>query len=119
MLSAAEDDETRTITGLVQSQDLRRVDQAIVQVRDQEGNVVAQGVTNQAGEFSASVPQEGTYSVSAIQETYRSEYVVVKIGTEPAGSSDPDVGPDAGHRARNSIAASSRSNTRPQARRIP
>ena len=51
----AADNETRTITGLVQSQDLRRVDQAIVQVRDQEGNVVTQGVTNQAGEFTVTV----------------------------------------------------------------
>jgi len=78
----AADNEARTIAGLVQSQDLRRVDQAIVQVRDQEGNVVAQGVTNQAGEFSVIVPQEGTYSVSAIHETYRSEYVVVTVGTD-------------------------------------
>src|SRR5437867_239832 len=72
----------RTITGSVQNQDLRRVDQQIVQVRDQEGNVVTQGVTNQAGEFSVTIPQEGTYSVSAVQETLRSEYMVVKIGTE-------------------------------------
>ena len=57
---SAADNETRTITGLVQSQDLRRVDQAIVQVRDQEGNVVTQEVTNQAGEFTVTVPQEGT-----------------------------------------------------------
>ncbi len=61
----------RTITGAVQNQDLRRVDQAIVQVRDQEGNVVAQGVTNQAGEFSVTAPREGTYSVSAVQDTYQ------------------------------------------------
>jgi len=78
----AADNETRTITGLVLSQDLRRVDQAIVQVRDQEGNVVTQGVTNQAGEFTVTVPQEGTYSVSAVQGTYKSEFVVVKIGTD-------------------------------------
>ena len=82
--TSAADNETRTITGLVQSQDLRRVDQAIVQVRDQEGNVVTQGVTNQAGEFTVTVPQEGTYSVSAVQDTYKSEFVVVKIGTERA-----------------------------------
>ena len=74
--------ETRTITGSVQNQDLRRVDQAIVQVRDQEGTVVTSGVTNQAGEFSITVPQEGTYSLSAVQETFKSEYVIVKIGTE-------------------------------------
>ena len=79
---SAADNETRTITGLVQGQDLRRVDQAIVQVRDQEGNVVTQGVTNQAGEFTVTVPQEGTYSVSAVQDTYKSEFVVVKIGVE-------------------------------------
>jgi hypothetical protein len=76
--------DLRTITGSVQNQDLRRVDQAIVQVRDQEGEVVAQGVTNQAGEFTITVPQEGTYSVSAVRDTYKSEYVVVKIGTEPS-----------------------------------
>jgi hypothetical protein len=76
---AAEGDALPPIRGAVQNQDLRRVDQAIVQVRDQEGTVVAQGVTNQAGEFSVIVPQEGAYSVSAIHETYRSEYVVVKI----------------------------------------
>ena len=76
---AAADSETRTITGLVQSQDLRRVDQALVQVRDQEGNVVTQGVTNQAGEFSVTVIEEGTYSVSVVQDTYKSEFAVVKI----------------------------------------
>lgn len=83
VLSAAETGPGKTITGRVQNQDLRRVDQAIVQVRDQEGNVVVQGVTNQAGEFTVTVPQEGTYSVSAVQDTYKSEFVVVKIGAEP------------------------------------
>jgi len=80
---AAEGQVNGIITGTVQNQDLRRAGQATVQVRDQEGNVVAQGVTNQAGEFSLTVANEGTYSVSAVQETYRSEYVVVRIGTEP------------------------------------
>ena len=72
----------RTLTGSVQNRDLRRVDQAIVQVRDQEGNVIAQGVTNQAGEFTVTVPQEGIYSISAFQDTYKSEFVVVKVGAE-------------------------------------
>jgi outer membrane receptor protein involved in Fe transport len=85
-LRAAEGEANRIITGIVQSQDLRRVDQAIVQVRDQEGNVVTQGVTNQAGEFSVSIPEEGTYSVSAVQATYRSEYAVVSIGKEKPAS---------------------------------
>lgn len=75
-------DALRTITGLVQNQDLRRVPQARVQVKDQEGKLVAEAVTNDAGEFSVTVPAEGMYSVSAIQETYRSEYVVLRIGTE-------------------------------------
>lgn len=78
--------EPYLITGSVQTQDLRRVDQAIVQVRDQEGNVVTQEVTNQAGEFTVTVPDEGTYSVSAVQDTYKSEFVVVQIGVEPAAS---------------------------------
>ncbi|HET8580833.1 MAG TPA: TonB-dependent receptor, partial [Nitrospiraceae bacterium] len=71
-----------TITGTVQNQDLRRVPQAIVQVKDQEGTLITEGVTNDAGEFSVKVPVEGAYSVSAVLETYRSEYVVLKIGTE-------------------------------------
>jgi hypothetical protein len=82
LLEAGEPEPARTITGIVQRQDLRRVDQAIVQVRDQEGNIVAQGLTNQAGEFAVALPQGGMYSVSAVQETYRSEYVVIRVGTE-------------------------------------
>ncbi|MEW6248428.1 MAG: TonB-dependent receptor [Nitrospirota bacterium] len=81
--SAAEESGRRVVRGFVQNQDLRRIPQAIVQVKDQEGNPVATAVTDDAGEFSVTVPQEGTYSVSAVQETYRSEYVIVKIGTEP------------------------------------
>jgi len=73
----------RTITGTVQNQDLRRVGQALVEVKDKEGHVVVHQVTNDAGEFAVTVPEEGTYSVSAVLETYRSEYVIVKIGAEP------------------------------------
>lgn len=83
---AADGDSASTITGTVQNEDLRRVDQAIVQVRDQEGNLIAQGVTNQAGEFAVRVAQEGTYSVSAVRDTYRSEYIVVRVGTELTAS---------------------------------
>ena len=82
-IAAASEIDAHRITGSVQNQDLRRVDQAIVQVRDQEGNIVTQAVTNQAGEFAVTVPHAGTYSVSAVQDTYKSEFVVVKIGTEP------------------------------------
>jgi hypothetical protein len=84
VLAAEGDGGARTITGSVQNQDLRRVGQALVEVRDKDGKIVAHKVTNDAGEFSVAVPAEGTYSVSAVLETYRSEYVIVKIGTEPS-----------------------------------
>lgn len=74
--------ERRTVTGVVENQDLRRIPQVIVEVRNQEGEVVEVGVTNDAGEFSVAVPQDGTYSVSAIQDTYRSQYVVIRVGTD-------------------------------------
>jgi hypothetical protein len=74
--------EPNLIAGLVQGQDLRRVAQVVVEVKDQEGTLVATGVTNDAGEFRISVPAEGTYSVSAVQDPYRSEYIVLKIDTE-------------------------------------
>ncbi len=72
----------RVITGEVQNQDLRRVPQATVQVRDQEGTLVKSVATNDAGEFSVEVPGEGTYSVSAVLDTYRSEYQVLKVGMQ-------------------------------------
>ncbi len=80
---AADGDPSHTIVGTVQNQDLRRVDQVTVLVRDQEGNLITQAVTNQAGEFRIVVPQAGTYSVSAVQDAFHSEYVVVKIGAVP------------------------------------
>lgn len=79
---AAEGNGATMVRGIVQNQDLRRVPQAMVHVRDQEGTVVGAGVTNDGGDFSVSVPGEGTYSVSAVLETYRSEYVVIKVGAE-------------------------------------
>src|SRR5262245_17207659 len=79
----AADNDLFQVAGTRQHQDLRRVDQAAVNVRDQEGNLVAQGVTNSAGEFLILVPEPGTYSISAVQDTYRSEYVVIKIGAVP------------------------------------
>jgi hypothetical protein len=63
---------------------LRRVGQATVQVRNQEGAVVSDTVSNDAGEFSIKLPSEGTYSLSAMQGTLRSEYVVVKADALPA-----------------------------------
>jgi outer membrane receptor protein involved in Fe transport len=77
--------EANLIVGSVQNQDLRRVGQVLVEVKNQEGALVTTGVSNDAGEFSISVPANGTYSVSAIQDTYRSEYIVLKVGTEASG----------------------------------
>ena len=74
--------ETNLIAGSVQNQDLRRVGQVIVEVKNQEGTLVTTGVSNDAGEFRIPVPADGTYSVSAVQDTYRSEYIVLEIGTE-------------------------------------
>lgn len=75
--------ESVLIAGSVQSQDLRLVGQVLVELKDQAGNVVATGLSNEAGEFRIAVPAGGTYSVSARQDSYRSEYVVLRIGTEP------------------------------------
>lgn len=79
---AAEGSAEVRVTGTVQNQDLRRVGQVVVEVKDQEGTVVATTVSNEAGEFAVSVPSNTTYSVSAVQETYRSEYVVLMLGAE-------------------------------------
>ena len=75
--------KTRTISGTVQNQDLRRVPQATVEVKDQEGTTVGSAVANEAGEFAVEILDEGTYSVSAVREDYRSEYAIIKVGAEP------------------------------------
>jgi len=82
-LNAAERDLPHTIVGTVQNQDLRRVAQVLVEVKNQEWTTVATGITNEAGEFSIAVPSDGTYSVSAVQDIYRSEYVVLVLGDVP------------------------------------
>ena len=74
---------TRVIAGIVQNQDLRRVPQATVEVKDQEGNVAGSAVANEADEFIVDIPDEGTYSVSAVQEDFRSEYQIITVGLEP------------------------------------
>ncbi|MGZ8373543.1 MAG: TonB-dependent receptor [Nitrospira sp.] len=83
VLQAADSEQTQTIKGVVQQQDLRRVPQALIEVKNQAGDMVSSGVSNDAGEFKVAVPEGGTYSVSAVQETYRSEYVVLTLGEEP------------------------------------
>jgi hypothetical protein len=83
VLQAADNEQAQTIKGVVQQQDLRRVPQAVIEVKNQTGDMVSSGVSNDAGEFKVAVPEGGTYSVSAVQETYRSEYVVLTLGGEP------------------------------------
>jgi hypothetical protein len=83
VIQAADNEQTQTIRGVVQQQDLRRVPQAIIEVKNQAGDMVTSGVSNDAGEFKVAVPEGGTYSVSAVQETYRSEYMVLTLGEEP------------------------------------
>lgn len=78
-------DVGRTVVGIVQNQDLRRVPQASVQVKDQEGTVIVTAVANEAGEFTVELPSQGTYSVNAHLDTDRSEYLIVKGGAEPVG----------------------------------
>ena len=63
--------EPNLITGSVQNQDLRRVGQVLIEVKNQEGTLVTTGVSNSAGEFSIPVPADETYSVSAVQEIGR------------------------------------------------
>jgi TonB dependent receptor/Carboxypeptidase regulatory-like domain len=80
---AAIGDQLLTVKGTVHSQDLRRVAQAVIEVKDQEGQLVSSGISNDAGEFTVSVQAAGTYSVSALRETYRSEYVILELGDDP------------------------------------
>ena len=75
---------SRMVKGWVQYEDLRKVGQVIVHVRDQEGQIVSQSLTNEAGEFSVAVPADGPYSVSALQGTLRTEYVILREDVRPA-----------------------------------
>ena len=62
---AQNSEQAQTIKGVVQNQDLRRVPQAIIEVKSQDGEIVSSAVSNSAGEFKIVVPNRGTYSVSA------------------------------------------------------
>jgi outer membrane receptor protein involved in Fe transport len=75
--------QSRMVKGWVQYEDLRKVGQVVVHVRDQEGQIVSQSVTNDAGEFSVAVPTDGAYSVSALQGTLRTEYVILRGDAAP------------------------------------
>ncbi|MDA0737383.1 MAG: TonB-dependent receptor [Nitrospirae bacterium] len=74
------------IAGHVQNIDLRRVTQATVELRDQDGALVTSESTDDAGEFVFVALETGVFSIRAIQETYRSEYVIVEVGAEPVNS---------------------------------
>ncbi len=73
---------SQTITGYVQNADLRRVAQATVELRDPEGTLVTSATTNDAGGFLLIPQGDGVFSVQAVQDTYRSEHVVITVGQE-------------------------------------
>jgi len=70
------------ITGVVQNEDLRRVSQATVELRDQEGTLLDTQVTEEGGEFILAPPERGIYSIRAIQSALSSESVILKIETD-------------------------------------
>jgi outer membrane receptor protein involved in Fe transport len=71
------------ITGGVQYEDLRRVPQANVQLRDQEGTLLEAQATNEGGEFIFSAPGSGIYSIQATQASLSSESFILKIRNDP------------------------------------
>lgn len=73
---------SQTITGYVQNADLRRVAQATVELQDKEGTLVTSATTTDAGAFILITPRDGVFSVQAVQDTYRSEHVVIEITQE-------------------------------------
>ena len=76
----AADPVSQTVTGYVQNADLRRVAQATVELRDQEGTLITSATTTDAGAYTLVAPQDGVFSVQAVQDTYRSEHVVITAG---------------------------------------
>lgn len=71
------------ITGVVQYEDLRRVPQATLHLRDQEGLLIETQVTNEGGEFIFGAPGPGIYSIRATQSSLSSESAILKIKMEP------------------------------------
>jgi len=71
------------VTGVVEYEDLRRVHQATVELRDQEGTLLDTQVTNEGGEFILAPPERGIYSIRATQSDLSSESIILKIGTAP------------------------------------
>ena len=75
----------QTISGYVQSADLRRGAQVTVTVRDQEGRRVASTTTNDAGEFVLVVSPAGPLFIQAFRDNSRSAAVRLAVGdTDPA-----------------------------------
>ncbi|MDR4492941.1 MAG: TonB-dependent receptor [Nitrospirales bacterium] len=76
-------DRVWVVTGVVQQEDLRRIGQAQVELRDQEGQLIDTQVTGNSGEFIVVPPRPGIYSVRAIQSTLSSESVIIRVDVEP------------------------------------
>lgn len=76
-------DRVWVVTGVVQREDLRRIGQAKVELRNQEGQVLEKQVSDSNGTFILAPPGPGIYSVRAVQSTLSSESVVIRIDVEP------------------------------------
>ncbi|MGD9850051.1 MAG: TonB-dependent receptor [Nitrospirales bacterium] len=76
-------DRVWIITGVVQQEDLRRIGQAQVELRDQEGQLLQSHLSNSNGEFIVAPPKPGIYSIRAIQSTLSSESVIIRVDVEP------------------------------------
>jgi hypothetical protein len=70
------------ITGVVQGEELRRVPQAKVELRDQEGSLLDTQVPNEGGEFIFGVSDSGIYSIRGLQTSLSSESFIVKISNQ-------------------------------------
>ncbi|MCA9464785.1 MAG: TonB-dependent receptor, partial [Nitrospira sp.] len=71
------------VTGVVQYEDLRRVEQAKIELRDQEGQLVESQVSDANGAFILGIPQPGIYSVRGMHSTLASESVILTVDVEP------------------------------------
>ncbi len=72
----------QTIIGHVHSEDLRHVATVTVELRDQQGALVTSAVTNDRGGFTLHAPHDGEFSIQAVQDTRRSERLMITVGSE-------------------------------------
>ena len=76
-------DRIWVVSGVVQDEDLHRVDQANVELRDQEGQLIESQISDNNGEFILGIPHPGIYSIRAFQSTLTSESVIMTVDVDP------------------------------------